>query len=314
VRNDLDGLDRAVAACDDPDADELAGVRLMRGSLLRRRHALEQELALASSADLHLVLDGPAVLAHTIDLDQLVKVVSPFEKAIGAVAQALSDAATTAGAIPAAIRQASALRLKATYAGSFGLALAGPPPPLHQTMFEEGQPLFDRAVTRVLDVVDAGTDPDDYEERVIDQVGELGPRAVSHLGQLAKAVAESGGTVEVLWTEPGAASRRSLISPVVAARLQQVLSHLESEEVETGLHGRLVEVSLPRRTFGLEREDRTVVRGAVDPDLAPALLARAGRAVSAVARTTRTWSTTSGREVERHVLVRLTADEDGADA
>jgi hypothetical protein len=51
VRNDLDGLDRAVAACDSPDAGELAGVRLMRGSLLRRRHTLTQELALTSSAD-----------------------------------------------------------------------------------------------------------------------------------------------------------------------------------------------------------------------------------------------------------------------
>jgi len=51
VHNDLDGLDRAVAACDSPEAGELAGVRLMRASLLRRRHALKEELALASSAD-----------------------------------------------------------------------------------------------------------------------------------------------------------------------------------------------------------------------------------------------------------------------
>lgn len=314
VRNDMDSLDRAVGACNDPEAAGLVGVRLMKDSLLRRRYSLEQELALASSADLHLILDGPAVIDHTIDIDQLVRIVSPFEKAIAAVAQALSDAATSTGVIPATIRQASTLRVKATYAGSFGMALSGPPPTSEPVLFGEDQPLFERAVTRVVDVIDAGADPESYEQRVIDQVSELGPRAVSNLTQMAKGAADVGGTVEILWTEPGTTARRSVISPVIAARLQQVLTHLQAEDTETNLSGRLVEISLPKLAFGLQQNDDSIVRGAVSPDLAAELLAQAGRTIEAVARTTRTWSTTSGREVVRHTLIHINPNEDRSDA
>lgn len=306
IRNELADLATALSAFDADALAEPFGVRLMRESLDRRREVLVEELRHAEDADLVMVLNGQAVVDHAVEVDFLVKILSPFEKAASAVAQALEDAATKAGVIPAAIRDRAAVRLQATFAGSFGLLLGGPP--LDEQLLlpiddDLPRPLFERAIGRLMAIVDAGNDPDNFDQGILDQIGDLGQRSASHVIDLAKSVSGSGATVEFLWADQSHPQRRVLLSPLVANRLQEVLSHIEMTEVEQPIRGRLVEASLLRRTFGVELEDGTVIRGGVDPDIAHRVEEYFGRQIDGRMLVMRTRSTASDRHSDKFRLV-----------
>lgn len=306
VRNELDDLRTAMAAFDVEDVEPTFGLTLMRSGLKRRHQVLNEELRALEAFDLIMVLNGPPVMEGTIEVDYLVKVLQPFEKAVASIAQALEDAATKAGLIPAMIRDLATVRLKATFAGSFGLALTGPPPSeeMMLPLFDEpAKPLFDRAIGRVLGVVEAGIDPDGFEQGIIDEVSDLGQRVVSHLTELARAVGSVGAPVEFLWAEPGDTQRRVVLSSLVASRLQQVLTHIESMSEETPVAGRLVEASLPRRTFGIQISDEEIVRGVVAADVAHRIENYFGKEVRGTLLVTRTTSTTSDKHAEKYALL-----------
>lgn len=307
IRNEMDVLDGAVASFSDPEVDQNAfGVTLMRDALDRRREVLDAELKLIESADLAMILDGAPVRDGVVEVDYLVRLLQPFEKAVASVAQALEDAATRAGLIPSAIRDLATLRLRATFAGSFGLALTGPElaeaPAL--SLFDEfPQPLFDRAVSRLLAVVDAAHDPDAFEQGIIEEIGDLGQRTVSHFTDFAKAVSSTGAPVEFHWADPGEPKRRVIVSPLVAERLQDVLTHIETSDDEQPIAGRLVEASLPRRTFGIQISDDDIVRGTVSAEVAHRIEDYFGKDVRGTVSVRRTVSTTSEKHAEKYTLL-----------
>jgi hypothetical protein len=307
VRNELDDLHGAITVFDDTQAESSAfGMQLMRAALERRHQVLVHELRLVEEADLVMVLDGPQVLEGSVDVDFLVKILQPFEKAVASIAQALEDAATRAGLIPATIRDLATVRLKTTFAGSFGMALAGPPPSgdLFLPIFDEpARPLFDRAVSRLLAVVEAGLDPDDFEQNIIEEVSDLGQRSVSHLSELARVAGGAGAPVEFHWADPGEAQRRVVLSSLVASRLQRVLTHIESSDEQIPIVGRLVEASLPRRTFGIQVEDDEIIRGSVSADVAHRIEDYFGKEVRGSVLVTRTVSTTSDKHAEKFTLL-----------
>lgn len=307
IRNELADLASAFEefAADDPT--EPFGVRLMRESLDRRRDVLTEELRRAEDSDLVMILNGQPVVDHAVEVDFLVKILSPFEKAASAVAQALEDAATKAGVIPAAIRDRVAVRLQATFAGSFGLLLSGPP--LDEQLMlpiDEGDlplPLFERAIGRLMAIIEAGQDPDNFDQSILDEIGDLGQRSASHVVDLAKSVSAVGAPVEFLWADAGHPQRRVVLSPLVATRLQEVLTHIEMAEVEQSLRGRLVEASLVRRTFGVEDEDGNIVRGTVNPDIAHRIEEYFGHPIDGRVLVMRTRSTASDRHSDKFHLI-----------
>lgn len=306
VRNELDDLSTAIAAFEAGDVEPSFGLKLMRSGLERRQEVLNEELRSVEASDLIMVLDGPPVTESTVEVDYLVRVLQPFEKAVTSIAQALEDAATKAGLIPAMIRDLATVRLRATFAGSFGMALTGPPPSEEMILplFDEpALPLFDRAIGRLLGVVEAGIDPDSFEQGIIEEVSDLGQRSVSHLTELARTVGSVGAPVEFLWAEPGETQRRVVLSSLIASRLQQVLTHIESTSEELPVAGRLVEASLPRRTFGIQTSDDEIIRGVVSADVAHRIEDYFGKEVQGTVLVTRATSTTSDKHAEKYSLL-----------
>lgn len=312
IRNELADLDGAIGAFTRDESP--FGVSLMREALDRRRLHLVSELQAAESADLLMVLDGPPVEDNAVEVEYLVKLLGPFERAAAAVAQALEDAATRAGVIPAAIRSQSTMRLKATFAGSFGMAMVGPTEEDQLTLDVEGadkpRPLFERSIERLMAIIEAGLDPENFDQAIIDQIGDLGQRTNSHLIDLAKATTSVGAPVEFLWAQPDSVQRRVMLTPQVAARIQEVLTHIESHDTETPIVGRLVEASLVRRTFGIETADGEVVRGLVHLDVAHRIEEFFGQQVAGTVLVTTTSSTASGAHTERYQLIRFAASLD----
>jgi len=306
VRNELDDLQTALAAFDVGAVEPSFGLELMQSGLERRREVLNQELRWVEESDLIMVLDGPPVQEGTVEVDYLVKVLQPFEKAVASIAQALEDAATKAGLIPATIRDLATVRLRTTFAGSFGMALTGPlaADDMVFPLFDEpARPLFDRAIGRLLSVVEAGVDPEGFEQGIIEEVSDLGQRSVSHLTELARAVGTVGSPVEFLWADEGNAQRRVVLSSLIASRLQQVLTHIESITEQAPIAGRLVEASLPRRTFGIQVSEEELIRGTVAAEVAHRIEDYFGKDVRGTLLVTRTVSTTSEKHAEKYSLL-----------
>jgi hypothetical protein len=306
VRNELDDLQAALAAFDIGAAEPSFGLELMQSGLEQRREVLNQELRWVEESDLIMVFDGPPVQEGAVEVDYLVKVLQPFEKAVASIAQALEDAATEAGLIPATIRDLATVRLRTTFAGSFGMALTGPlaADDMVLPLFDEpARPLFDRAIGRLLSVVEAGVDPEGFEQGIIEEVSDLGQRSASHLTELARAVGTVGSPVEFLWADEGEAQRRVVLSSLIASRLQQVLTHIESTTEQAPIAGRLVEASLPRRTFGIQVSEEELIRGTVAAEVAHRIEDYFGKDVRGTLLVTRTVSTTSEKHAEKYSLL-----------
>lgn len=309
VANELEALNQALSAFDTDDS-ALFGIELMKRSLRHRRVALEREAAAVSASDLFVVLNGPPIVENSVEVHWLVEVLKPFERAVSAVAQAIEDAATSAGLIPQNILDQSALRLNATFAGSFGMAMSGPlaagqvelPIPFGD---EISEPLFDRAISRVIDVVEAATDAENYEQDLVEQIGDLGQRVTSHLAELAKQVEISALSMEMLWGPRGEHQRRVVLTPVLAKRMQQIIGSLQTSDDEIKVSGRLVEASLPRRSFGIETADGAILRGTIDKDVAGLVEQHFGQQVAADIVRHRTVSNLSGKEAVKHTLTRV---------
>lgn len=303
VLADLSHLDATLVAVDEAGSAELPGVAAMRASLAQRRLTLADELRLVDGRSLAMVFTGPGAQDHSVDAEVLVKRLSPFAKAIDAVAQALDDAATAAGLIPAAIRSQSRLIVRGSFEGSFGLELAGPETEVQLTLDgSEPEPLFDRAVDGVLDVIDAARDPNLYEQQIVDSLAGLGTRALSHLEDLAKAAGSDTNRIDLFRSRPGHPQRVVPLTSDIGNRLAAVVSALESSETPRRVAGRLIAADVERRTFGVELEGGDTVRGTVNPAIVDRLVEYFGQTIEGTMTVTTTRSTISDRTAERFRL------------
>lgn len=309
---EVGALDAALSAFTDTDAPGLAGVQMMHEALRERRLALVSEAQDAARPRLRLTLDGGPVARHanddhSVNVHSLVNLVGPFDESVRAIGQALSDGPTKGGIIPASVTELVALRLHTTFVGSFGLELSGPPVPefeaLRLPISDEPEPLFDAAVGRVLDVVQAASNESSYEQELIEQVAGLGQRSLKHLQDLAKRCASERAVIAVEWVRPDLEPREVSIDAGSALRLQQVLSSIKSSEVTRPIAGRLVEASIPHRRFGIETEGEGLLRGSVHPDVAHRIEEFFGQEVTGDLLVTTTASTVSDRSAQKLTLL-----------
>jgi hypothetical protein len=307
IRRDLERLDAALTPFTEADPEQLLpGVRLMQDSLADRREELVEELSEANSAHLFVSFDGRAVMDHSLDVEQLVRTLGPFQSAVASVGQALGAEPTTAGVIQQAIRDDTALRLVSTLSGSFVLALDGPSLAAEQLAIsdlDEGS-LFERSVMGVLDVLDAAGE-EGYEERIVESVAALGIRVISHFKQLAQAIAPLDSPTEFTLQAGRVPERRVAFDRTMADRLDVVLSSLETTEETVELAGRLVGADMLRRTFALKIDDAEVVRGTVDADVVHRIEDYFNKECRATLRAVTTHSTITEKRATKYTLLRF---------
>src|SRR5690349_17531769 len=113
-RDELEGVRSRLAA--NPRSDS-PSMLLMKRALDRQIH----ESQLADRGLLDIVLDGRPIANDAINVDFLARFLASLQYATTSVGQAVAGEPTRRGIIPADIRQATALSVAATFAGSFGL-------------------------------------------------------------------------------------------------------------------------------------------------------------------------------------------------
>lgn len=265
---EIDSLQRfRQAVVDFPAGDELDAMSLMRSSMERQIGQIESSLA----PRLDAVLAGPAAEGQKIDVKFLVSALAPLQEAVTAIGQALDFTATDRAPVPGAVRDVTSMKLAGTFAGSFGLRLEGPTVEIEEQaeldLAGAGPVLstFERSVGTLFDAIDAAED-DNYEENVRTVMSKMGRRGVVHLRALAVQFSASTNRMTLVSTS-GAQERRTVIARTVAQRITSVADDTEIEEVETRVRGRLVGASLARRTFELETEDETLIKGSVGPNV-----------------------------------------------
>ncbi len=259
LRAELGRIDEALAAFPPDAATDSPGVAVMRSSLERHRREVA---ASASTEKLALHLERPAHAGTGGELKLVALVLGALQDSLGAIAQTVKGEATARGLLPAEVLRGVELRVASATEGSLNLTLT--------PAFPEAEPLFQDAASSALDVsvmalgrVLNGAMSD--AEAVLHEIAELGPRATSHIGTLAKSIADAEATLDMGWQSP---EHRVFfrLDRTGAARLRTVMESVTTHQREATFTGRLAGGSLLRSTFEFEVDDDSVFRGSVDPE------------------------------------------------
>jgi hypothetical protein len=282
------------------------GAALTVNSLARRRDQLLHEFTVAEMGDLQIVLSGDAVSRGGAVVEQVVRTLDPLQRVLDSVGQALDSTVTLAGIIPSAITNRTRLRLVGTFAGSFALALAGPPEDVQLELLDEpAAPLLVRSVTRMLDVLAAAGDREDPEQAIVEQVADLGERAARLIVDLADATLRVDAPTEFVWRAPETDQDRVVsFNRLMATRLRDVLSAAETVEEEVEVRGVLEAADKLSRTFKILSEQDEVISGRVDVDVLDRLRDYFDRPVRAtlLAGTSRS---PAGKSATKYILTRF---------
>ncbi|MGI5523591.1 hypothetical protein ACQEUX_22045 [Micromonospora sp. CA-259024] len=235
---------------------------------------MQADLREPARSVLELRLEGNPVTRHEVRVDALSRLLSSLQESVSSIAQAIVGKITTRAAIPGPLREATALRLAATFPGSFGAVLKGPEQ--HGTQREipgigDSVDILDESVTRVLDVIGLVNNGGLDEEPIVDAVLPLGARAFKHLSDLSRVVADTGMSAAISWQKPGADARDAVFSKPIAQRLGDVLDRNHLTEEQAVIEGRLGTVSDIRNRIELQMDDGKVITASVIDELVPEL-------------------------------------------
>lgn len=313
---ELADLSQVLASWGVGEPEEFSAAWMGWQSLLTRQAELLHELQLQQaefpvSASLH----GGAVLGHTLRASFLGDFLKGFQGAIAAVIQTVMHGAeTTRGRLPTDVLEASTLRILATAPGSFVVGLAGPERNHQETLEIEGldeepPPPFDEAIDRLMDVLSA-VETDVAGERLAAAIGDLGgSRAMKHLSELTKTMANTGTAATLARRDPFEDHvREARLSASGANRLRQVLSRTEQDIDYLELTGVLSGVRWRTGLFDLEVEQagaREAYSGRVVRDLRDSIRSAFDRRVRAILERTVTRTPVEGRASTSYRLIRV---------
>jgi hypothetical protein len=260
---ELSELTSLLAPMNHQELEEWSPEWMSRQSLLTRDVELRERLAAAQGEfELEIALVGERVRGSTIEASFLGRFLDEFQSTINAVGQAImfGAAGKARSKYPPDVLDASTMRLVATRPGSFVLGLNGPQRQ-RQLSFggesnDEAIPIFDEAISRVLDVFDVAEN-EVAGERLPLAVSELGGhRPLSKMIKLAKLLAANSTAAAAVERSPYKSDiRRSALSAAGARRLQAILSRTQQTTEIISIQGRLTGVRWKSGLFDLETED-----------------------------------------------------------
>jgi hypothetical protein len=306
----LDQVLATFAACEGGD---YPGVEVMRDSLMERRKLVARQLAHTEGPTLTLVLSGGSVATNTgLDVAFLAAFLDALEASLAAIARALTGEPSGPDGPdgPAGLPRRATLTLCDVTVGRVTLVLDRPrgatsngataPAP-----GDDGpEPVFERAVGRLLAILDAASVPErSAHQPLLGVLDRLGPRAHQRLQRLAVAVSGADADAEIRFTRPGHPVAHGSLTRSSAEVLQRVLAAVEAEEHIVRMNGRIAGVSLVRRTFELERADGSIIVGRYAEDLA--IRPFIGEVCGATLRLTRIRRCVDASETESYVLIAL---------
>lgn len=244
---------------DEPGDLTRAGVEAMVASRLGSARELR------SSG--HLRFTGDAVTGHRADLDAVAQLSSAWQKTVTATGAALEGVKSIRGKLPAAVVFRTRLVLSASPArGSVVFLVEPKQSPLTESEPEgnralvpemEQRPLADLASETLVELLAATHDTPGHADALVARLRDLGPRVGSAVGGLARAIEESGITLDVAWREPARPTRRAIVKPYEARYLAEVVEGRGLNATEEVLTGQLATIS-NRQQWALRVGDKTL--------------------------------------------------------
>lgn len=212
--------------------------RLSRDAFLSNRIPGGARMVLSAGT---LRLSGPSVVANTADLSAVGALATAWQRAVSATGAALEQFRSLRGALPSAVQYRTALVLSAApEPGSVLLRVEPKANPLEEAESSENvaivapnRPLADRAAEQLIGVLGKAANVHLTEQDAIaGELSELGPRAGSALGVLARVLDRENLTLDATWAEPQTATRRATVTPSTARWIADFVSGrgLDSEE------------------------------------------------------------------------------------
>lgn len=230
---DVDLRAYADRLADQPDPERLEPgdlTRLSHEAMVRRQEGTAR--VIRSSG--HLRFTGVGVVGHSADLADVGLLSTAWQKAVTATGAALEDVRAVRGRIPADIALRTTLVLTASpLPGSVVFHVEPKQSPLYeaepkgQTNLSEdfaARPLADRACEALVELLatTASSTPD-MIDAVSGRLRHLGPRVGSAIDGLARAIEATNVTLDAVWREPTAPTRRAVVSPALARFIAEVV-------------------------------------------------------------------------------------------
>jgi hypothetical protein len=274
-RQELRELDAAIGGLrDEPDAP--FGVKIMRDGLVRKRQMVMAQAA----GEFELVLSGEEAGVVGDEISLVGRVLNSLQESIASIAQVLEGEPTSRGLIPGATKESVSLKLLTTAPGSLKMTLVPAHPELDSPEAtqmrlegddeneEEAAPLVDRSVDRLLGLL--SYEPGDTD--LLQDLADVGPRTVTHLEELTRALDEGGAGASFGWRSCYV-SRSLVFSRPASKALRQKLKEVDEDSREIVVTGRLVGGSLVHRRFELEpsNEHQGLIAGVVADSALPSI-------------------------------------------
>lgn len=220
------------------------------------------ELALSDERGLQVVLDGRGVDGHAISTERLIEFLDPLQASLrGAASDELRD---EGGSFGPTARQLATPTLRSLFDGSVGMKFTGPIAPLSGEQLDMLRPtMFDRAVERVLAVLETATDPD-IDDTVLEATSGLTLNTIAALRRLTEGFSKAGAPTRIAWRGTLVPAERLLtLTPGQAKSLFDALSTVEPRQVVEVVSGHLAHVDDHDGTFHLQADDGSDFYGRV---------------------------------------------------
>jgi hypothetical protein len=251
-------IESVLAGIDPAQAGGHFGLDLTRASLERQRDQLDGRLRLA------LTRDGR--LGTGAELSLVAGVLGALQDSVSSIGQVVAGQPTARGLIPAAIKEATELRVAAAQPGSLNLLLV-PAAGTQEPLFEDGsETLLELSMSHLIDLL---SHADGDRSEMLDEVGQLGPRVTSHVQALTNWLSEGRASASFEWRSRNL-DRTTRLDSTAATTLREVLREVEENTRALVMTGRIVGGSLVRGTFELELDaepsvpEATVITGRTD--------------------------------------------------
>ncbi len=307
IAAELEMLNGVLAGAPD-DIEPLSAEWITMQSLLVRQADLLHELAVAQSRyEFEVALSGEAIVGSSVETGFLGKVLESVQATVWSVAQSLMIGERRGGSFGREVVDAGALRLVASEPGSFKVGFVGPDRSIQRSFEDEEEPLpvFDDAVSRILDVIDT-VETDIEGQHLTAALSQLGGhRALGHLKKLTGILASHQTGARVVQRIPfdNLSPREATLSPGGARRMQLILSRTASETETLQLRGRLSGLRWRTPSFDLEIVDAEPLTGSVARELRDELRAAFDMDVVAEIERTVTRSEIAGDQTVTYRLV-----------
>lgn len=223
---------------------------------------------------LDIILNGQNYEQHLARFSDLGVLFSRFQRLYTSIAQAITSGPTLRGPISSVVRSATDLRLKATFASSFGMEVYVP-----SSYDLLGKSLSSDALEQLFQLLRASM----TEQQLMPISGVIGRRALGHLRSLASLFSETDSDIKIDWKDFTGTKYQWHANKENSNNIIRAIDNIKQNSSETkNISGMLVGASLLRNRFEMVLDNGSVIEGKFIAGLSSEIRGMFGNRIAAV--------------------------------